>query len=203
MNLNQVRDLFDGIPEGFQDVGHELERIQKDWSLTDTDVSQGYLVQFCADDVQPLLMKATLLRERLETLVNALRTVQSEGLEPPVEFPESARHLWATIDTAREIFCHRNDLPRSTGGNELADRFHDSELNGMFRARDFALQLHHEFVRGRVTVDTFEHKWRGNVLTPTWESVTAYEGKQMRDCVEYVMEALDAENKRSREALGV
>ena len=197
MNAEQITERLNSIKESLSDFQEQLDIFDRAWEAYP---NQGTL-DACMSNLEDGAYELHSFFSEFDELVKDLREVRRDGLEPSIEFPESARHLWVTMDTCREIYCERNGYPRMTPGDMLPGLTDGDPVSPLFTAVAMGKRLHRNLTMKIIDRHTFELDWRAHVINPVADVEVFVQDTSVRDCLDYVGEALPAEVERNRLAI--
>ena len=199
MNAAQITERLNLVKESLAEFQEQLDIFDRVWEeYPNQETLEAYL-----PNLEDGAYELDSFFSAFNALVSDLKLVCYEGLEPFVPFPESARHLWSTMDICREIYCMRNDYPQGTPGNKVSGFMDDLEdpLLPLFEAVSDGARLHSDLMLKKLDMPTFELVWRHHVIEPVIGVLRNVTDSNVQDCLEYIATALPAEQERSNQAV--
>ena len=158
-------------------------------------------IDFITNNIKESKIQVESINEKLNEIHNIFSDAKINGIDLPPRLPESARHLWSVCDIAKDIFCHRKEISRSSSSQSIKIKFPEEQLLPIFESADNGKSLASSLFYEDINIMDFENQWKEKVLNPLFVILRDYQPDNMEDCMELVIEAFPEEHNRNIDAL--
>ncbi len=200
MNTLQIQrklDEFENIVFDLDSKIRDIESIYKSSIDNNYNVPDNETIDFIINNIEQSKLQAELINGKLNEIHNIFRDARINGIDLPPRLPEPARHLWSVCDIAKEVFCHRKEISRSSSAQSIKVKFPEEQLLPIFESADNGNSLASSLFYEDINMMEFENQWKEKVINPLFIALRDYQPDNMEDCMELVIDAFTEEHNRN------